>query len=503
MNDGTTSPLRKFEPFVRMAFRGENDGQELGDEPYISFVCHRLAKAKNDGARLVLNMPPRHLKTSIGTVYLSAWLLGRNAAEKIIIVTYSGQLADDIGYRVREILRLAWYKRHFPTRLASDRASVTDFATTVGGGVFATSVDGSFIGRGASIVIFDDPIDMDDASNFEKLAKINQRFDNAIMSRLNNSKTGRVVINAHRIHQADLSGHVLGIGGWDLIALPFIAPRDQDYDFGGRTWHRKEGDLLRPNAFSQDEIKRIQSIINPDYEVLYQQLLGEGHSIRISRDQFGSFVVAPLDAPVVISVDPGHRAGPGHSFTVMQAWSSFRNEFFLLDQWREQADVEETSSVLKIATQNCRAAAVLIEFSGYGQTLTRDLQKRFRLLKIHLIPTDRRSKTARLLHHIDTIQSGRIKLPQGADWREAWDSEFEQFPHGPFDDQVDALTQYLDFMAQTPTLYSLPTRALGGIMSKHGVWTAASDLTRRSIRPGYVAPGRQRSMTRIFPKRQK
>src|SRR5436309_12764525 len=68
------SPLKNFELFVRMAFRGENDGQELGHEPYIPFVCHRIKAAENDGARIVVNMPPRHLKTSVGTVFLSAWL---------------------------------------------------------------------------------------------------------------------------------------------------------------------------------------------------------------------------------------------------------------------------------------------------------------------------------------------------------------------------------------------------------------------------------------------
>lgn len=93
------SPLKNFELFVRMAFRGENDGQELGHEPFIPFVCHRIKAAENEGARIVVNMPPRHLKTSVGTVFLSAWLLGKNPAEKIIIVTYSAQLANDISYR--------------------------------------------------------------------------------------------------------------------------------------------------------------------------------------------------------------------------------------------------------------------------------------------------------------------------------------------------------------------------------------------------------------------
>ncbi len=327
MNE-TTSPLRNFEFFVRMVFRHENDGKELGDEPYIGFICDRVQKVSEEGARLVINMPPRHLKTSIGTVSVSAWLLGLNPAEKIQIFTYSAQLADEIGYRIREVLRSTWFKRHFQTRLTSDRASVTDFATTAGGGVYAASASGSFIGRGATVIIFDDPLDMDDAGNLEKREKINQRFDSAIMSRLNDSKIGRVVINGHRLHEDDLSGHVLAMGGWDLIALSFEAPRDELFSFGGRSWHRK-----------------------PDYEALYQQFLGESHSLRISRDQFGSFAFAPKDAPILITVDPGHRGGPGHSFTVMQAWSPCGNEFLLLDQWREQTDVEEACWALKVAAK--------------------------------------------------------------------------------------------------------------------------------------------------------
>jgi hypothetical protein len=98
------------------------------------------------------------------------------------------------------------------------------------------------------VIIFDDPINMEDAGNLAQIAKVNQRFDGPIMSRLNNPRTGPVVIIAHRLHPSDLSGHVLRSGGWDHIALPFIAPRDQDYDLGKRTWHRQKGELLRPDA---------------------------------------------------------------------------------------------------------------------------------------------------------------------------------------------------------------------------------------------------------------
>ena len=125
------------------------------------------------------------------------------------------------------------------------------------------SVDGSFIGRGATVIIFDDPLDMDDADNAEKRDKVNRKFDTAILSRLNNAKEGRVIINAHRLHEDDLSGHVLKDGGWDHLVLPFQAPRNQAYPYEGRVWHRKKGELLRPDAFSNAEVARVKSTIKP------------------------------------------------------------------------------------------------------------------------------------------------------------------------------------------------------------------------------------------------
>jgi hypothetical protein len=145
--------LRSFESFARMAFRDLHDNRELGEEPYLTFVCQQLAKAKDSSARIVLNMPPRHLKTLLGSVFLPAWLLARNPAEKVIIVSYSDQLAQHISYLLRKILQSSWYRRYFDTRLADDRTRVTDFSTTAGGGVYAVSAEGSITGRGATIII--------------------------------------------------------------------------------------------------------------------------------------------------------------------------------------------------------------------------------------------------------------------------------------------------------------------------------------------------------------
>jgi hypothetical protein len=139
-----------------------------------------------------------------------------------MVVTYSDQLAEHITYHIRRVLQAPWFTKLFTTRVAGDRSKVDDFATSHGGQVFATSIGGALAGRGADLIIFDDPLDLKDASNERQIAVVNQRFDSLVMSRLNDPRTGRVVIIAHRLNDNDLSAHVIKQGGWRHVALPLV-----------------------------------------------------------------------------------------------------------------------------------------------------------------------------------------------------------------------------------------------------------------------------------------
>jgi hypothetical protein len=251
MNTEMERLLREnFEFFVIKVFRDLHDGEKLGQQRYIEYLCRELEDvAKGETRRLVVNLPPRHLKTFLG-ICLAAWILGRKPSTKILIATYADQLAQDIAYKIRQILQLSWYQAVFKTRIAQDRAKVNDFATVQDGGVYAASAGGSLTGRGGDIIIYDDPLKIDDANNLEQIERVNSRFDSVVMSRLNNPKTGKVVIIAHRLHQDDLSGHVLKQGGWRHVCLPMIAPRKKSFELATGTWHRKKGSLLKPTAFA-------------------------------------------------------------------------------------------------------------------------------------------------------------------------------------------------------------------------------------------------------------
>jgi hypothetical protein len=200
--------------FAMKAYK-EMNAQSMPDDPYLQLLAARLAGVvTGDSKRLIVNLPPRHFKTWIGSVCLSAWILGRDPSAKILIVTYGQELADKIAHTIRGILRSEWFKELFKkTRLAKSRSKLVDFVTTAGGGVRSVSIEGGVTGYGADYIIIDDPTELKDCDNTKRLDRVVDLFETEILTRLNNPKRGRVVIIAHRVNEDDLSGHLLAQKG--------------------------------------------------------------------------------------------------------------------------------------------------------------------------------------------------------------------------------------------------------------------------------------------------
>ena len=227
---------------------------------------------------------------------------------------------------------------------------VDDFATKQGGGVFATSVGGALAGRGADLIIFDDPLDLKDAGNIKQVELVNQRFDSLILSRLNDPRTGRIVIIAHRLNDNDLSAHVREQGGWRHVVLPLIATHKKAYDLGYDTWVRRRGELLRPGSYTAKQLTQlVKTTINPDFELFYQQGRGHGARMVIKAEHFA--LVNPqllAGSPVILSIDPSQRGGANNSYAVIQAWSPNNGYHVLLEQWREQCNFDQPQKCLLV-----------------------------------------------------------------------------------------------------------------------------------------------------------
>ena len=454
--------------FARKAIL-ELDGTKLGDDQYLEYLATELMEfVDGKTRRLIVNLPPRHLKTMLFSVCLSAWQFAHRPSAKIMVVTYAEQLAENIARNIRSILQAKWFKEAFPTRIAKDHAAVMDFATTAGGALYAVSFGGGITGRGADLIIVDDPHDIKDAGSPHQLEHTIDLFDKGVMSRLNNRKTGKVIVIAHRVHEDDLSGHLLRQDKWRHVMLPMVAMSDVAYDTDYGRWRRRKDELLRPDAFDPEDLEDLTANThNPDFEMLYQQD-AEGRALPpITEECFRSFGMPPSrEFACVMSVDAGMTPGSRNSFSAIQIWCPVGSEHYLVDQRREQCDFDELRYRCLRYFTKYRPSAILIEGAANGPALISVMKRRHQRL-VHEV-TPKGSKTSRLRRHIDTILGQQIVLPRNAAWRDEFVAEFVEFPHGDFTDQVDATTQYLDWIAENPRLERPPQPGLGAAIGFDG-----------------------------------
>src|SRR5438270_13012519 len=200
--------------------------------------------------RLIINLPPRHLKSLMASIAFPAWCLGRDPSAQILCVSYAQDLADKLARDCRSIMMTSWYRRIFPTRLAPHRQAVQEFLTTRQGYRLATSNGGVLTGRGADIILIDDPLKPEEALSDAQRRAANEWFSHTLYSRLNNKRTGGIVIIMQRLHEDDLVGHVLAQEPWEVISFPAIAEEDEVHEIetilGPRTFMRRRGEALHP-----------------------------------------------------------------------------------------------------------------------------------------------------------------------------------------------------------------------------------------------------------------
>jgi hypothetical protein len=203
---------------------------------------------RSETTRLIINIPPRHLKSICASVALPAFLLGRDPTRKVICVSYSDDLAVKFSNDCRAVMQAEWYKRTFPhTQVDRAKNTETEFRTTKRGYRLATFVGGTLTGRGGDVIIIDDPIKPQDAQSEAIRNKTIQWYENTLLSRLDDEVHGAIVLVMQRLHLDDLAGHLLEKGGFEHLCLPAIAEQPEVIPLGyGRVHHRKVDDVLDP-----------------------------------------------------------------------------------------------------------------------------------------------------------------------------------------------------------------------------------------------------------------
>jgi hypothetical protein len=217
--------------FIHRSFLELNPQTRFYTSGHIEVLAAKLEEARQGLCkRLIVNMPPRLLKSHSTSITFPAWVLGHDPAKQILTVTYAQDLSDNFARKSRSLMTSGFYEALFNTRLLRGREAVSDYETTDGGCRLSTSVGGVLTGRGADIIIVDDPLKADDALSEVRRGSVNEWFDNTLRSRLNNQETGAIIIVMQRLHADDLVAHVQQHEPWDVLSFPAIAERDEHYD---------------------------------------------------------------------------------------------------------------------------------------------------------------------------------------------------------------------------------------------------------------------------------
>jgi predicted phage terminase large subunit-like protein len=405
----------------------------------------RLGTTKN----LIINVPPRSLKSHCASIAFPAWLLGHNPSAQIICVSYGQDLADTLGANCRTLMLSPFYQRLFQTRLASKRQPVNDFYTTLRGFRMATSVGGVLTGRGADVAIIDDPLKPDEAMSEVQRNNCNEWFKHTLLTRLNDKRTGCIIIIMQRLHEDDLVGHVLRLGDWKVLKFPAIAEKDEVHEI--RSWNkvrtvvRRRGQALHSEREPLETLNVLRENLG-EYQFAgqYQQApapLGGG---MIKRTWFQKY--APHQLPqkfdlIYQSWDTANKASEINDFSVCTTWGAVDNHLYLLDHFRARLEYPDLKRTILRLADLCTAEHVVIEDKASGTQLLQDL-KNDGFDRATAFKSDG-DKVMRMFAVTNTIENGFVHVPEIADWVEPYLYELMIFPNGKFDDQVDSTSQAL------------------------------------------------------------
>jgi predicted phage terminase large subunit-like protein len=438
--------------FIRKVFATISPGETYLHNWHVDAIAHQLMRVHSgEGRRLLINQPPRSLKSICVSVAYVAWLLGHDPTRRVIVASYSGDFAAELHRQFRMVVGSEWYAALFPT-LRWAKETGLELITTQGGSRFATSVGGTLTGRGADLIIVDDPLNANEVHSEPARKRVIDWYGGALVSRLNDKQTGSIVAVMQRLHDDDLAGHLVRQGGWDHLDMPAIALEDEIIELGhGKTHVRRSGDVLHPERESREALEAIKAEVGSLlFSAQYQQrpVPVEGNLIRRSWFlAYDNLPASPSQTKIVQSWDVAMMTGGQNDYSACTTWLTHKNDAYLLHVYRGRLEYPELRrKVIALATEH-NATTVLIENAGPGMNLLQDLRAAMpqgMTRPIGVKPEG--SKVDRMAAQSAKIEAGHVHLPNSAPWLGEFLTELLSFPNGRHDDQVDSVSQFLRWL---------------------------------------------------------
>ncbi len=447
-----------FSDFVVRGFQTVDPGAKYKHNWHIDCMSeHAEAVYLKQIPKLIINVPPRMMKSITCSVALPAWILGQDSSERLIAASGVRSLATRFNDDTRKIMRAKWYQALFPkTQLRMGQDEKSRFETTMHGQRLSVSVGSSVVGEGGNFGVIDDPIDPEKAISMLELAAVNRWYDQTWSTRFNDPELALQLLVMQRLHRLDLTQHLLDLGGWFHLKLPQEAPVQVVVKFpiSKRKVKRKKNELLHPERFGPTA-KASARVTLGEYGYAAQQqqepvALGGN---RIKMKWFGEYGRIPdsIDQSV-LSFDTASKGADINNPTVCMAFVRKDTQWYLKQVKRERLVYPELKRLLLTMEAAHKPNAILIEDKSSGTQLLQEASD----LGIHntVAIEPHKDKIARMELELPAIEGGILALPdlsavkQDVAWMQAFIDEIMEFPMCLTFDQIDALSQFLKWVRE-------------------------------------------------------
>jgi len=424
-----------FLNFVKYMWPAFIEGKHHKD---ISQKFNDLATGKI--TRLIVNMPPRHTKSEFASYLLPAWMIGKNPNLKIIQATHTAELAIDFGRKTKNLIDQPQYQEMFPTRLQEDSQAAGRWKTEQGGEYFAAGVGGAITGRGADLLIIDDPHKEQDlkgdGSAFDKawnwyMAGPRQRLQPG----------GKIILVMTRWSTKDLTGKLMQSmtdesgDVWDIVELPAILPS------GKPVW---------PEYWNIEELEKTRSSIPvSNWNAQYMQSPTAEEGAIIKREWWKDWKgknPPPIEYTIQ-SYDTAFLKKTSSDFSAITTWGVFHSEdsgynIILLNAFKDRYEFPELRRLAHQEYLDHRPDIVIIEAKASGIPLTHELRE-MGIPVINFTPSKGNDKHVRVASISPLFEAGKVWAPMHEHFAQEVVEECASFPYGDHDDYVDSMTQAL------------------------------------------------------------
>ena len=397
--------------------------------------------AKTPGSRLIVNMPPRHTKSEFASYLLPAWLIGKNPELKIIQTTHTAELAVRFGRKVRNLMEMQEYREVFPdVDLRVDSKAAGRWETSQGGEYYAAGVGGAITGRGADLLIIDDPHSEQDALSESAMENAYEWYTSGPRQRL--QPGGSIVIVMTRWSLKDLTGKLLRAQGsdvmsdqWEVVEFPAILP---------------SGNALWPQFWKKDELLRVKASLSlGKWNAQWQQnpVAEEGAIIKKEWWKKWEKEKAPPVSYIMQSYDTAFSKKETADYSAITTWGVFKpdeygpDSIILMDAQRGRWDFPELKAKALEEYKYWEPDMVLIEAKATGTPLTDELRN-MGIPVVNYTPSKGKDKHTRMHMVAPIFESGKVWAPEKR-FSEEVIEECAAFPNGDHDDYCDSMSMAL------------------------------------------------------------